>query len=702
MVFKNLKFFVISIMSLFSAVCVLADDSEYYYNSYQISDQHRYDYGKMGAHWGHHLGHLVRTATQGLWYVDDTGTNVNRNPALHYHHFNGRSWQLIKQLSNPNTIQQNTASIAIGDSIFSYGLNINGGYIEEAVFNARTHEAIYNRKIFATGASTNYIGAAVSPGGKRIVWWTRVVNNNGPSPWLYVYHDGESWHGPIQSMVPGNDFSYVFASFVNDNELYVAGEVPGGIAPNWTYQMGVGKIVLGNPLENFTLMPANFTAHDIWVNTNNGDVHLFGHSFSSEVSYFYKPAAGNWPEFPAFLPIGGAGRFRIIEDAFGKLYLVFSQSGFKMIVMNKAEVTGELNLDNFSKISINHDQGFISSNSIWAETREYQTTPVLGLNFGFHGNDWDYSNLLRHCQVLPNDGSVKFNLSLPNGNETLIGGNNHQISWYVNSAANINSLKIDLSTDGGQNWSTIAESIPNNGAYQWQVPETNSTTCKIRISDSENSAISDMSDTTFTIFWEEIVKTPPVATIHSPQQDTTITVNTIFTARGNGADDDGYIVRYLWQLGDGNEISGVSKTSVEYEYTTVGTYYLTLEVKDNDDQWSIPDSIKITVTDPTAVVNDDELKSQSMTLIANYPNPFNAATNIYYQLNISSVVKLSVYNIHGELVKDMINNRIQPAGEYHHTWDGKNSDGRSVPTGCYFSVLETNQTRKITKMLLLR
>ena len=139
---------------------------EYAFDSYQVMSQNRYQEGAVGGFWGHHLGHLVRTRTQGLWHVGDTGNDVNINPALLYSRLEGNRWVQKLSLPNPATIQQNTATLALGDTLYTYGLNIIGGYIEEAVFDTRTNIGSYNRRIRTTGASTNYIGAALSPGGR--------------------------------------------------------------------------------------------------------------------------------------------------------------------------------------------------------------------------------------------------------------------------------------------------------------------------------------------------------------------------------------------------------------------------------------------------------------------------------------------------------------------------------------------------------
>jgi hypothetical protein len=389
---------------------------EYSISSYQITDKHRFQEGFVGGFWGHHLGHMVRTRTQGLWYVDDTGNDVNTNPAINYHHFDGTQWTLVKTLANPSTIQQNDASLAVGDTIYSYGVNVVGGYIEEAICDAKTNIAVYNRKIRSilppdplpvNYGGVNYIGAAVSPSGTRVVWWTTAVDKGGPSEWVYMYNTGSGWSNSIVSKIPANGFSYVFASFVNDSVFYVGGELPGGTAPNWTYAVGAGKVVLGSPIVDFTKMKgANVAVNDLWVNRSNGDAHLFTYGSYGAIGYFYKPANGVWSDTVTLVGTGTVSRWRFIDSPDGNLYLILSQGGFKMMVIPKSSISGKIDFSGLPMIPINSDDGFTASYAIWPEVREYQTTPVGGVNFAYPGNDYGYSNLLRHVSVAINNGSV--------------------------------------------------------------------------------------------------------------------------------------------------------------------------------------------------------------------------------------------------------------------------------------------------------
>ncbi len=55
------------------------------------------------------------------------------------------------------------------------------------------------------------------------------------------------------------------------------------------------------------------------------------------------------------------------------------------------------------------------------------------------------------------------------------------------------------------NWITIIDSITNTENYDWNIPYTVSNDCKIKVSDATNSAVSDESDNTFTIFLMEFM-----------------------------------------------------------------------------------------------------------------------------------------------------------------------------------------------------
>lgn len=677
-----------------------ASGQDYFYDSYQITNQHRVQEGYVGGFWGHHLGHMVRTATQGLWYVDDTGGDVNINPSINYHWFDGTRWVLRRTLPNPLNIQQNTATLAVGDTIYTYGVNINGGYIEEAVCDARTNTASYNRRIRFIGGNTNYVGAAVSPGGTRVVWWTRVVDANGPSDWVYMYNNGTGWSGSIVSKIPGNDLSYVFASFLNDSVFYVGGEVPGGTAPAWTYEAGAGKVVLGQPLQEFTKMKgSNIGPHDIWVNRANGDVHFLVYGSYGSPGYFYKPAGGAWNDTVMIVDIGGVGRSRLIDHPDGNLYYIVSQNGFKMMTIPRSSITGAIDFSAHPLVSLGAYDGFTASFAIWPEVKEFQTTPVGGINFAYPGNDYAQAAYLRHTSVSPNPGTVALRVSLPNGLEELEGNKNQTIYWYRNAQAGIDTVGIDLSSDGGATWMPVVARTPNRGFYLWRVPAIASPTCRVRIRAIPGGSPADTSDANFAIVYTPVVTKPPTGTITRPTKDTTVIAGTTMTFEGIATDTDGYIVSYRWQTGDGRVVKGIAR-KFDHSYATAGTYYATLEAQDNDTLWSIPDSVRIIVT-PSTGTKDGSPLPHGLWLDPNYPNPFNAGTQFSYSVDRSMRVRMRIFGITGEEIAQLVDGTHAP-GEYRVSWDATSASGHAVASGWYICRLETPAGIMCQKVLLLR
>jgi hypothetical protein len=90
----------------------------------------------------------------------------------------------------------------------------------------------------------------------------------------------------------------------------------------------------------------------------------------------------------------------------------------------------------------------------------------------------------------------------------------------------------------------------------------------------------------------------------------------------------------------------------------------------------------------------------SFALEQNYPNPFNPETIIKYKLKENSEVELIIYDILGQLVKTLVNQK-QPAGIYKVYWDAKDQSGKIMPSGIYFYSLKAGSFNQIRRMILL-
>jgi hypothetical protein len=103
----------------------------------------------------------------------------------------------------------------------------------------------------------------------------------------------------------------------------------------------------------------------------------------------------------------------------------------------------------------------------------------------------------------------------------------------------------------------------------------------------------------------------------------------------------------------------------------------------------------------TAVLDDKQNRPEAFALLANYPNPFNASTQLRFVLPSDTVVSLRIYNIAGQLQR-VLWQGLLPAGVHHVAWDGRNKNGAPVASGVYLYVLEIAEKRLAQKMLLLR
>ena len=85
----------------------------------------------------------------------------------------------------------------------------------------------------------------------------------------------------------------------------------------------------------------------------------------------------------------------------------------------------------------------------------------------------------------------------PDGGEVWDVGSTHNITWDTNGT--IDAVRIEYSTDNGTTYTPITWATRNNDTYSWNVTNTPSTTCLIKILDSSDHDVNDTSDAAFTI-----------------------------------------------------------------------------------------------------------------------------------------------------------------------------------------------------------
>ncbi|MEQ9265111.1 MAG: T9SS type A sorting domain-containing protein [Balneolaceae bacterium] len=104
----------------------------------------------------------------------------------------------------------------------------------------------------------------------------------------------------------------------------------------------------------------------------------------------------------------------------------------------------------------------------------------------------------------------------------------------------------------------------------------------------------------------------------------------------------------------------------------------------------------ITLQPNTAVSNEPDNTPLSFGLEQNYPNPFNPSTTINYTIAKSGQVSLSVYNLMGQKVAELVN-EVKGEGSYNVSWNAA-----GAASGMYYYRLEAAGQTLTRKMTLIK
>jgi hypothetical protein len=145
-------------------------------------------------------------------------------------------------------------------------------------------------------------------------------------------------------------------------------------------------------------------------------------------------------------------------------------------------------------------------------------------------------------------------------------------------------------------------------------------------------------------------------------------------------------------------------TSTHYTWTTPETVSEDVQVRvfiydrdgllgydTSDDSFSLANGI-------SAV---DPIKPLVYGMGQNFPNPFNPQTEIRFELPHANNTRLSVYDVRGRLVKDLVSGHMT-AGRHSVVWMGKDSGGRQVASGVYYYKIESGKFTETRRMTLVK
>lgn len=155
-------------------------------------------------------------------------------------------------------------------------------------------------------------------------------------------------------------------------------------------------------------------------------------------------------------------------------------------------------------------------------------------------------------------------------------------------------------------------------------------------------------------------------------------------------DENSMVLRYWdasqnsWQVAQNATVDPVSNT-VTLSSNQLNTYYAL----------SAP-ALTTGIDDAPASATPQEFR-----LLGNYPNPFNPETTIAFELAQSSPVRLEIYNVVGQRLVLLID-EVREAGSHRIVWNGRDAQGRQLPTGIYLLKLQAGTQTAIRRMTLLK
>ncbi len=84
-----------------------------------------------------------------------------------------------------------------------------------------------------------------------------------------------------------------------------------------------------------------------------------------------------------------------------------------------------------------------------------------------------------------------------------------------------------------------------------------------------------------------------------------------------------------------------------------------------------------------------------------YPNPFRNQISIIYTLHQTENVILRIYDVTGQLIKTLVNEKQVP-GKYQIHWNGTNEQNQKVSPGIYFYLWQTKNNLECKKILMIK
>ena len=145
-----------------------------------------------------------------------------------------------------------------------------------------------------------------------------------------------------------------------------------------------------------------------------------------------------------------------------------------------------------------------------------------------------------------------------------------------------------------------------------------------------------------------------------------------------------------------------SATGADYSFVDApempGDVHYKLQSVEVDGDISYSDVVTVSMS---TRVDEKNVTPDQFALMPNFPNPFNPETRIEYMTPNSSFIKLSIYNLQGRKIKELVN-EMRTAGLHTVMWNGIDDSGQLSGSGIYMLRMTAGDFQASRWITLLR
>jgi subtilisin family serine protease len=417
---------------------------------------------------------------------------------------------------------------------FSSGGKTDDGRVKPDLVAPGTHvQGPASQDQFYNGGGV--CGPPFFPAGQTLYTWSSGTSHSTPAvagaaAVLRQYFEESTGEAPSPAMVK---------AFLANSATYMTGALAGGNLP--ATSQGWGLTSLGRALDN---TPRFMVDQDEVISETGRVITISGRVGDPNKPFRVTLAWTDAPGSPAANPVVNNLDLQVEVD--GKTYL-------------GNRFNGDVSAEGGSPDPLNNVEAVYAPAGVTGEF----IVRIVAANIsgdGVPGNgdstDQDFALVVYNVDSEggddgggggPVDPPPSVSIMHPVGGERWMVGNTVRILWEASDDKQIESQRVEFSSDGGNTYSTIVTLDGQARHFDWKVPVVPTTTAKVKLTvlDGVNLPVSSVSPAPFEVVNGPPDTTPPVVTLLSPNSDSIVGGGTSFLIKWRETDNVGVLNRVI-------------------------------------------------------------------------------------------------------------------------------------------------------------